>query len=376
MAVSGKNYSGQQVDEDAALGISAVYRAVALLSGTLAQLPLRTLREEDNGLRKRIKSFYDAPGGPDGLTAYEWKETILCHLLLHGDAFLVHIYNAAGALIALQPMHPSSVTVTWPLKGETPRGGKWYDVSFIDGTQKRYDADGLTQIPSISMDGLRGLSVVSYAANSLGTAIAGDLASAKAFDRGALFAGIVSATNDDMQREDADNLKAAIERSMTGIEHSAGLVVSDKDIKFQQWNMSARDAQFLESRQFQIEEIARWFGIPPHLLMQTEKQTSWGTGVDEQNRGLSKFVLGPWAKRIEERLSRLLPSPRFVEFDFAGLERPNVQTEVDLLIKELQAGLLTLDEARAIRNRPPVPKTEEPPADDTVDPEDDNAPAE
>jgi HK97 family phage portal protein len=120
--------------------------------------------------------------------------------------------------------------------------------------------------------------------------------------------------------------------------------------------MTAVDAQFLQARQFSIEDISRWTGVPPHLLMQTEKQTSWGTGVDEQNRGLSKFVLGHWAQRFEQRASRLLASPRWCEFDFAGLERPNFATEVDLLIKQVQAGLLTVNEARAIRNLPPLPE--------------------
>jgi HK97 family phage portal protein len=119
--------------------------------------------------------------------------------------------------------------------------------------------------------------------------------------------------------------------------------------------MTAQQAQFLESRQFQIEEISRWTGVPPHLLMQTDKQTSWGTGVDEQNRGLSKFVLGHWAQRFEQRASRLLARPRWCEFDFAGLERPNFAVEIDLLIKQVAAGILTLNEAREIRNLPPLP---------------------
>jgi HK97 family phage portal protein len=137
--------------------------------------------------------------------------------------------------------------------------------------------------------------------------------------------------------------------------------------------MTAADAQFLQSRQFSIEEIARWTGVPPHLLMQTDKQTSWGTGVDEQNRGLAKFVLGHWAQRFEQRASRLLARPRWCEFEFAGLERPNFATEIDLLIKQVAAGILTVDEAREIRNLPPLPKQTPTPAPNSTPTEGDNA---
>ena len=118
--------------------------------------------------------------------------------------------------------------------------------------------------------------------------------------------------------------------------------------------MTAADAQFLESRAFQIEEVARWFGVPPHLLMQTDKQTSWGTGVEEQNNGLSRFTIHPWTTRIEQALSRLLPSTQWVEFDFASLERPTPEDEINLIIAQVNAGILTVDEARALRNLPPL----------------------
>jgi HK97 family phage portal protein len=125
--------------------------------------------------------------------------------------------------------------------------------------------------------------------------------------------------------------------------------------------MTATDAQFLQSRQFQIEEISRWTGVPPHLLMQTEKQTSWGTGVEEQNRALGRTVLLPWAQRVEHRASRLLAVPRWVEFEFAGLERPSPDREIELLLAQVAGGLLTVNEARAYRNLPPLPESEEAP---------------
>jgi HK97 family phage portal protein len=350
------NYSGVAVGESGALSISAVYRAVALIAGTIATLPMRTLRDTGDGMRQRVTSFLDTPGGTDGPTAFEWTETVLAHLLLHGDAFLRHVYGGAGQLIALDPVHPQCVSVDWNAEAV---GGKLYRVTGTDGHTYEFDATGMTQIMSLSLDGLRGLSIIAIARNGLGTAIAGERAAANMFSNGALMAGLVSADGDELSPEEAKVVKETIDRKASGWENAGSVAFINRKLKFTPWSMSAEDAQFLQSRAFQIEEIARWFGVPPHLLMQTDKQTSWGTGVAEQNIGLGRFTLNGWTTRIEQRLSRLLPNPRFVEFDFAGLERPTPEKEIDLLITQVEAGLLTLNEARAVRNLPPVPGGDE-----------------
>jgi HK97 family phage portal protein len=225
------------------------------------------------------------------------------------------------------------------------------------------------------LDGLRGLSVISIARNSLGTAIAGDRAAAKMFSEGALISGIVS-PEDDWQEGDAKTIRASLDQNVAGWENASKVAVVNRKLKFTPWTMSMEDAQFIQSRQFQIEEIARWTGVPPHLLMQTEKQTSWGTGVAEQNRGLARFSLNGWTSRIEQTLSRLLPAPRFVEFDFAGLERPTPEQEIDLLIKQVQAGLMTVNEARKIRNMDPIPGGDVLRSQGDLIPGNENAPAE
>lgn len=352
------NMSGVSVNEGSALGITAVWRAVSLISATIAQLPMRTIRDTGDGQRQRVSSFLDNPGGPYGPTPFEWKETVLWHLLLHGNAFLAHVYGGAGQLMALAPFHPLAVTVRTPHPDdkEQPVGGKWFDAHLDDGTFRTYDALTMTQIMGPSLDGIRGLSVISYHRNTLGTAIAGDRAAAKMFSAGLTVAGLVTPDEDDPDWEDAESIRTEINGAMTGNANAGEIAVINKRLKFQQMTMSAEDAQFIESRQFSIEEVARIFGVPPFELMQTEKQTSWGTGIESQQRGLGRTVLSPWATRMEQRLSRLLANPRFVEFDFAGLERPDPKTEIELLM--LQTGgkpILTVNEARAIRNLPPVP---------------------
>lgn len=352
------NYSGVEVTETSALALSAVFRAVALISGTVASLPMRTIRTNDVA-HTRIRSFLDDPGGPDGPTPFGWKETTLLHLTLHGDAFLAHIWNGLGLTVALEPIHPLAVSVRWATRQERESGEvvgpKVYTATLCDGTRATFDRRTMTQISYMSLDGLRGLSPIAIARNSLGTAIAGDRAAAKMFNSGALMSGIVTPDGDDLDGDEAATIKAEINRNAGGWDNAAEIAVINRKLKFQPWTISAEDLQFIQSRQFQIEEIARWFGVPPHLLMQTEKQTSWGQGVESQNRAMGRTVLLPWTLRIEEALSRLLPRPQWVEFDFTGLERPTPEAEIGLLVQQTAAGLLTINEARAVRNLPPLP---------------------
>lgn len=355
LAAGGGNYSGVHVDESTALGLSAVYRAVSLVSGTIAQLPLRSLRERAGRL-DRVPSVFDDPqGAVGGLTAFEWVETIMLHLLLHGNAYLLHVYNGAGALLALMPQHPLCVEVYWPRPEDKvwPVGNRWYRVTDIWGKQSTHDASTLTHISAQSLDGLKGLSPLAIARNSLGTAVAGERSAARMFSQGAMMSGL-AVPDDDLEDDELATAKAELNRHMLGWENAGSIAVVNRKLNFTPWTMSAADAQFLQSRQFSIEEVARWYGVPPHLLMQTEKQTSWGTGVNEQNRGLGKFTLSPWTSRVEQRLSRLLGVQRWCEFDFAGLERPNVETEIDLILKQVEGGLITVNEGRALRNMAPV----------------------
>lgn len=328
-----------------------------MISGTLSQLPMPTLREPTPGHREVVTSFLDTPGGPDGPTPFEWKRITLSHLVVHGNAFLLHVRGGAGQLVALVNAHPLCVSTelaTWWPDGHQVVGGKLYRVTMDDGSVQVHDGSTLTHIPGMSTDGIIGLSLLAIARNSIGTAVAGDRAAANLFSNGALISGLVSPEGDEVEEEDAIVIRETLDRKVAGWENASALRFINRRLKFTPWTMSAEDAQFLQSRAFQVEEISRWTGVPPHLLMQTDKQTSWGTGVAESNRGMGRTVLAPWAALIEQRLSRLLRGNRFVQFDFSGLERPAPEIEVDLLNKKVAGGLLTINEARSALNLPPI----------------------
>lgn len=370
------DYAGVTVGETSALGLSAFYRALSLISGTLASLPFRSYREAD-GQREKVASILDDPDGPDGQTVYEWKESAFLHLLLHGRAGALKVRNEAGGLVRLPLVHPLGFRAVWPTqdevrRGELPLGGLWFDVSLNDGTQVRLDANDFWYVPGLSLDGRTGISLLTYARLSLATSIAGDRAAGSMFANGALISGLATPDDDEDITGDVPEIRRQLNASVLGHENAGTIAIVNRRLKFQPWSLSAVDAQFLQSRQFQIEEIARWTGVPPHLLMQTDKQTSWGTGVEMQDRALGRTVLNTWANRFEQRASRLLARPRWAEFDFAGLERPSPEKEIELLIAQVGAGLLTLNEARQIRNLPPLPE----PAPAPANPGSGDAPAE
>ena len=343
------------------MSVSAVFRSVSLISGTIATLPLRTLAPGQDDLQVRVPSFLDSPAGmaapalPAVYTPYEWKELVSVCLLLHGNAFAQHVYNSRRELVGLNLLQPTAVKVD--AAPDRP-GGRLYTVTLDDGEKIELDGSQLTHIFGISLDGIEGVSPISLARLGINSASAADHAAHPRFTPGALVAGLVTPEDDDLSPDEARTVRDTVSEAMTGPENAGGIAVINRRLKFQPWMMSAVDAQFLQSRTFQIEEIGRWYGVPPHLLGLTEKSTSWGQGIAEQNRGLARYTLQPWTTRIEERLSWLVPGQRKVEFDYAQLLAPSPEDEIRLLLEQVNGGLITPNEARRVRNLPRLPGKE------------------
>lgn len=339
--------AGVNVTEKSALGLTAAWRAVRLTAGVLAGLPLKTY-SEGSGVREQVKSVFDNPGG-DFYTPFEWKQQVFAHLLLHGNAYLLHVYNAGGALAALFPLHPSLVTV----RVAEDKQSREYLVT-ADGAEKVYSASNLTHVMGLSLDGVTGLSPIGYERNALGTGIAADKAAARMFGSGMLVGGLVT-SDETLDEGDAKTILSGLKSKLTGSQNAGDIAFVNASLKFTPWTMNAEDAQFLQSRQYQVAEIARIFGVPVQLLMQ-DGASSWGSGIQELVRGWQKFDLTGWTAPFEERCSKLLADTRFCEFDYAGLNQGSPQEEIDLLVKQIEVGLLTINEARAIRNMPPLPE--------------------
>jgi len=167
--------------------------------------------------------------------------------------------------------------------------------------------------------------------------------------------GLITPT-DDVTEEEAQALKEGFQAHAAGHDNAASVTFIPKSLQFNPWTMNAVDAQFIESRVFQVEEVARIFGLPVILLADASKTTSWGAGVAEVIRATQKFTFSAWTNRIQERLSRLLPDGTFCEFEYAALVEASREEVIANLVAEIDAGLLTINEARRILNRAPLPE--------------------
>jgi len=355
------------VGTNEALGVSAFYRGMMLLANTLGSLPLRTVSESVPGTVKVVPSVFDMPDGPHGLTRFQWVQTSVLWLGLHGDVFYRHRWTGAGTLYRLEIIPAHCVQVTWGRPaGETqedggtapPVGGKWFRVTYtygpFQGRQEVVDAREMTQISWMSLDGLRGMSILTLARRGLSSAIAGDKSADHQFRTGARVAGMIS-PEEDLEPDEVDEARRQIYNATSGPENAGRVPLFNRKLIFTPWMMSAADSQFLQNREFSVEEMARWTGVPPHLLMQTGKATSWGSGLAEQNEGLSRYTLKGWTDLMTGVWSRLLARPRRVEADFAELTRPTYADLVRLMIEGAGQPVMALNEARARIGLGPVP---------------------
>jgi len=344
--------AGVNVSEQSSLGLTAVWRAVSLIAGTCAALPLKTYRKVGDQ-KELLRSFLDDPMGPLTplpLTPFEWVETVVADLLLHGNAYLVHVYGGAGQILGLQPVPPWSVSVKRDL---SVPGGKVFTVTREADSPLELTSVDLTHVMGLTTDGIRGYSPIQVARQAIGGALAGELAAGRMFANGAMISGLVT-PEDDLTEAEAQVIKDGLRRRILGTDNAGDIAVINRGLKFTPWMMNATDAQFIEQRQFGIAEVSRLYGVPRELLSDTGA-SSWGSGIQELVRGFLRFTLDPWLTRIEQRLSALLPTPRFVEFERKALLSGSPQEEIEMIARQLELGLLTLDEARAIMNRPPLP---------------------
>lgn len=352
LRVSGLSLGGD-MNESAALSLPAFYRAVSLISSTIAGLPLRVYSRQGGARREEDHWLATTPAGPYDVSDFQWRETLVLHQLLHGEAFLKSIENVGGEMVGLWPIHPLAVTgVRWE------GSDKVFTVATTGGGQEVFMTGEVTHIPVMTTDALRGVSPLSTFRRALNTAKAGDAAANTTFATGALISGMVT-TEEDVDSEEAKIISEKLNARIAGVENAGSVAFVNRSLKFSPWKMSNVDAQFLESRRFSVEEIARMFGLPTNLLSVAGAVSNWGTGVAEANLALQKYVLMGYTSRIESALRAVLPPGWFAEFDYKGLLQGNPREEIELLGLQVREGLLSMDEARAVMNLPPKDKSDD-----------------
>lgn len=352
--------SGVNVTERTALGMPAVYRAVALLSGTVASLPLHAYKDGPGDSREKVKDALLESPHPD-LTRFEWLELGMVHNLTWGNTYFRKLKDEAGNLRELWPIEPSRVKV-----GRAKNGHKVYAVSTSDlgtaaGLDTGQDLEGrlpltdeeILHVPGLGYDGTIGLSPIGLARQGISLALAAEKYGAKLFGSGNLLTGILT-TDQKLSMEQADAIKARWKAQHSGMAAAHDIGVLGQGTKFQSITVPPEDAQFIESRRFQIAEVARIYGVPPHLLMDTERSTSWGTGIEEQSLGFVVYTLRPWLLRFEQRLTRLLPTDVYARFSVEGLLRGDSEARAAFYTAMWQLGAFSTNDVRRLEEMPPV----------------------
>ncbi len=325
-----------------AMQFPAFYRGVALITGEIASLPIKTWKDLGEGEREPADSFMDDddPSGGYGLTKFQWKQQVLFNMVTEQECGLLHVINGAGALIGLMPWHPSTYQVKW-----VKRGGITQKEFTLQNTQEPYYSDSFTQIVGLSLDGLRGLSPRVLFQGGIQLALAQEVASMRMMTSGNHISGLVSAKDEDIDIDDAKVIKADVDAQINTPNSAGKMVFVNRRLVFTPWVHTNEESQFIEGRRYAREEAALMLGIPMFKL-EPSKQTSWGTGVAEQNLGFARETLMPLTSCVEEAVSQVLkPSAKYIEWDYKGLLQGTPEIEVKLILEQVTAGLMSVEQA-------------------------------
>lgn len=350
--------AGTNVNEDNALNIITVLRGVSLIAGVVAGMPLHVFDRETSKRKPTpdVLTFKHYP-----VTPFEHWETSIAHRILWGKAVAWKQRNRAGRIVGLQALHPSRVKVEVLTGEDAALVAKPYVLRFtLDGKQHLTSRE-ILHIPGLSIDGITGVSPIQCVREGLGIAKAADLAAGTIFGNGMMLGGVLE-TDLELQPEHADALKRRWQRQHSGFQNAGDIAVLDRGAKFHQLAMQPADAQFLETRKFQVTEIARWLGLPGWLLNDQEKSTSWGTGMEQQFLAWVKVGLKADLQRIEQRVTKELlnPDTEYAEFSLEGFLRGDSKARSAFYNAGITGGWMVPNEVRKLENLQPVPWGDEP----------------
>lgn len=351
----GPALTGRNISPESAMRTSAVYGCVSLIAQTIASLPLKVYRNMPSG--EAIEQpdnpvYYLLHDEPNSMmTSAVFRELLVTNVLLGGNAYAAIGRTQGNRPFDLIPLLYQSVEahrISARLK---------YKVYLSDGSSEIIDQSDMVHVPGLGFDGVSGMSVISHAAKeSVGLALAAEEHGARVFSNGASLK-VVASHPKNLSEPAQKRLKAQFDEQYSGLSNVARTLVLEEGMSVSNVSMSQQDAQYLETRQFQVEDIARFFRVPPHLIGHTTKQSSWGTGVEQMLLGFLTFTIVPWLVRFEQELNRkLFPrSPFYVQFKTQGLMRGDSTARSAYYASGHQNGWLSINEIRKMEDMPPTP---------------------
>lgn len=344
--------AGVSVSERSSLHMPAVWRAVSIIAGVSSALPLHTYKA---GTKERVPSSLLADPHPE-LTPVELWRLCYAHRVLWGNGYLQKVRNGAGVVKELWPVTPDRVRVDREKPTAEEPTGKVFWITDDWGAVHRKTPREILHIPGLGYDGVTGCSPVRLAAQGIGLAQAAEKSAARLFGSGNMLGGILQ-TEQRLDPEQANALKERWKAKMSGVQNAHEVAVLDSGASFQPVTMPYRDAQFLESREFQVVEIARMFGVPLFLLMETAKSTSWGTGLEQQAQGWVTFDLAPtWLTPTEQRVTKELlpPGKEYAKYALAGLLRGDSAGRATFYRAMRDVGAYSANDIRALEDLTPI----------------------
>lgn len=346
---------GGELSPEDAMRVSAVYACVSLKAGAVASLSLPIYERSSNG-RESVNHDYwwllNERPHPNWSAAAFW-EYLVQSVDLQGDAFALVQRNKAGKAIAFQPLDPRKVTIV-----DLPEG-RVYVYQDRD-TRIGAWADDILHIPGQGFDGVRGMSPLKFAAKSAVNLSQAATGYSESFFANNARPDILLVTPGALSPEQTKDLADQWASRYSGPGNHHKPAVLQGGLTAQPLTINADDAQLIATRQFQVEDICRVFGVPPFMVGHTEKTTSWGSGVDSMGINFVKFTLRKFLAKAEQELNtKLFRVERyFTEFKVAALERGDIKTRYDAYGRALGgssgSGFMTQNEVRKLENLPPL----------------------
>jgi HK97 family phage portal protein len=357
----GGSSAGKVVTERSAMQMTAVYSCIRILAEAVAGLPLHFYKYKENGGKEKAldKNMYhllhDEPN-PE-MSSFVFRETLMTHLLLWGNAYAQIIRNGKGEVIALYPLMANKMTVD---RDENGTLYYIYQRSFEEANAKGsqtviLSASDVLHIPGLGFDGLVGYSPIAMAKNAIGLAIATEEYGAKFFAHGAAPSGVLEHPG---TIKDPTKLRETWNSTFGGTANAGKVAVLEEGMKYTPISISPEQAQFLETRKFQINEIARIFRIPPHMLADLEKSSF--SNIEQQSLEFVKYTLDPWVIRWEQSLYRSLLTAEekkkyFFKFNVDGLLRGDYESRMSGYATARQNGWMSANDIRELENLDRIP---------------------
>ena len=361
----GRTTSGKPVNERTAMQTTAVYACVRILAEAVASLPLHVYEYQDDGGKKLVHDpplyylLHDEPN-PE-MTSFVFRETLMSHLLIWGNAYAQIIRDGAGRVLGLYPLLPDKMDVQ-----RDDKGNIYYVYSrnsdenpmFKEYGNIKLKAEDVLHIPGLGFDGLIGYSPIAMAKNAVGMTLACEEYGASFFANGANPGGVLEHPG---VLKDPSKVRESWNSVYRGVSNAHKIAVLEEGMKYQQIGIPPEEAQFLETRKFQINEIARLYRIPPHMVGDLDKSSF--SNIEQQSLEFVKYTLDPWVIRWEQSLQRslLLPGEKgkyFIKLNVDGLLRGDYQSRMNGYAVGRQNGWFSANDIREMENMNPIPDEE------------------